>query len=290
MNQNQIEQNAQRLTDAAVTADLAARNVLLGSRPMPVQRTHDKGAPYTVLVDERGAQRVCSLAEYEPPRKKAQVQFQEQRSFAEYINTYADGSSRVFCDVEKRTFTAILDYHESESADGIGRRGEHRAVLTLKFTETMIAWLSLAKEPVLQATFAEFLEDHYSDIEEPDGASVLELAKTLEVKNNVAFKSTQRKSDGGYDLHYEEQVSTRAGVMGTIEMPSRFLLAVQVFQGGRVMELPMRLRFRMHGDKVSFAVTFLGLDRLLRDEVNRVREEIAAEISRSVWAGSAAVG
>lgn len=277
-------------TEAGVVADLVTRAVLAESAARPIMNTHPNGEPFVVLVDANGAQRIHGLAAHEPPRKKAVATFVEAQSFVGYVNAFADEHSRVFCDVAERKFFAILDYHDPETADGLGRRGEHRAAFELKLTPAIEAWLALAAKPVPQAMFAEFLEDRYQDIEEPEGAAVLELAKTLEMKNDVAFASTQRRSDGGYDLNYKETVQAKAGQSGTMEVPARILLAVQVFQGGGVIRLPVRLRFRLSGSSLFFALTFLGMEDLLRDEVENVRGMIGGAIERPVWAGSATIG
>lgn len=272
------------LTEAGAVADLVSKAAVVLATERPIQRTREEGAPFVVLVDANGAQRIERMDGFEPPRKKASAAFVEAQSFIEYVNLYADAHSRLFCDVEQRAFTAILDYHDPASGDDLGRRGQHKATFLMKLTPEMEAWMKLAAEPVRQADFAEFLEDHYTDIEEPDGASILELAKSLEVRNNSSVKAVQRASDGGYNLTYAEDVSTG------VDVPSRFLLAIPVFQGGGLMRLPVRLRFRAAGGAVAFRIIFLDLDRMLRAEVQRVREQIAAETKRLVWAGAATVG
>ena len=276
-------------TEAGAVADLASRTVLAAAGERPIQRTAAGGKPFTFLLDTEGAQKLQSLEALEPPRKKAVASFVEMASFVEYVNAFADGRARLFCDVDKRSFTAIFDYHESTAEDAAGCHAEHRAGLTLRLTPAMEAWMRLAKEPVSQAALAEFLEDRFRDISEPAGADVLELAKTLEVKNNVAFKSTQRRSDGGYDLNYEEAVSSKAGQQGTMEIPSKFTLAIGVFQGGNQMSLPMRLRFALRGGSVWFSLTFLNLEELIREEVDDVRDQIAEGTKRPVWAGTVTI-
>jgi uncharacterized protein YfdQ (DUF2303 family) len=273
--------------EATVVASLVADAARARSE-IKILRTSERGAPFAVL-DDCGRQRVEALGVYEGPRKRASVGFVEQQGFVDYINLYADQSSRIFCDMDKAGFVAVLDYHETNTGDDVGRRGEHRATLQLRYTEEFGQWKALTGMAIKQAALAEFLEDHYNDIAEPDGAAILELVRALEVKNDVAFKSSQRRNDGGYDLTYSETVTARAGQQGTIEVPSKLLLQVQVFQGGRVMDLPVRVRFKLDGGTVFFALAFLGLEKLLRDEVAAVRVAIAEAIKRPVWAGGVAL-
>jgi uncharacterized protein YfdQ (DUF2303 family) len=275
--------------EAAVVAALVSQ-AAQARGSLTIYRTKENGTPFTVVVDHSGAQRIESLASHEPLRKKAAAAFVEVSGFVDYVKLYADLHSRVFCDLAKASFLALIDYPDKDSLDGGARRAEHKASLQLRFTEEFEAWRQVAAQPIGQGALAEFLEDHYQDVTEPDGAAILELVKTLEVRNDVAFKSAQRRSDGGYDLTYAETVTARAGTQGTIEVPSKLLLELQVFQGGRVMELPIRIRFKLIDGKVIFSLTFLGLEKLLRDEVLAVREKIATAIERPVWAGSATVG
>lgn len=44
------------------------------------------------------------------------------------------------------------------------------------------------------------------------------------------------------------------------------------------------------GGSVVFLLTFLGLEDLIRAEVDRVRANIEDAVERTVWAGSATVG
>lgn len=275
-------------TEAAVVAGLAKENAMLGQE-IRIQRTHPEGAPFAVVL-QGDEQKILPLAIFDPPRKAAGVQFYETSDFIDYVKLYADASSRIFCDVEARKFTAILDYHKPDADDASGRRGQHTATLTLRLTPTMDAWMKLAAGPIPQAVLAEFLEDRHGDIEEPAGAEILELAKTLEVKNDVAFKGAQRAEDGGYNLMYQETIAAKAGQAGTLTIPTRLLLSVQVFQGGKLVHLPVRLRFGLNNGAVSFRLTFLGLENQLRDEVRTVREQIETETGRAAWAGSARLG
>lgn len=283
-----MEENKQ--TEAGVVADLATHNAML-MQSVDIRRTVPNGSPFVVLANGEGGQQVCSLAQYEPPRKQGAAVFTEADGFTDYVSIFGDDRTRVFCDVDRRTFTAILDYHDPAAADHEGRRGLHTASLTLRLTPTMEAWLKLAQSPITQAALAEFLEDRYRDIAEPAGADILELAKTLEVKNDVAFKSAQRVTDGGYDLLYQETVAARAGQAGSLTIPTKFLLRIAMFQGAATsLDLAMRLRFSLVNGTVVFRVAFLGLEDAIREEVERVREVIRAESGFPVWAGTARLG
>lgn len=275
-----LEQKSGTTTDAGVIADVASTAIINANSARPIQRVNDHGAPFVVLLNRDGSQSVQSVADYAGPRKKASVAFVEAQSFIDYVNLYSDPHSRVFCDLEQRTFSAVLDYHTPDSADDFGRRGQHKATFVMKTTPVYEAWRKLANA-VAQAEFAEFLEDHYSEIEEPDGGTVLDIAKELTLRNDVAFKSAQRTSDGGYNISYNEDVRTDG-----VTVPAKMLLAMQVFQGGPVVRLPVRLRYRLLNGGVAFWLVFLNLDELLRAEVQKVRTNIADAINRPVWAGS----
>ncbi len=274
------------LTEAGAVAGIVAEAALAASGPRPVQTVHPAGLPFTVLLNKDGSQTLCALEQFLPPRKGASAAFVEAQSFIDYVKTYKDAHSRFFFDVEQRAFSAILDYHDPAAQDDVGRRGLHTASFVMKLTPEMEAWMNLADsdEPMSQSEFAAFLEDRQRDVAEPDGATVLELARSLEVKNNVAFKGSQRSSDGGFNVISSEDVTT-----GSVEVPRRILLALAVFQGGPIIELPALLRFRLSAGTILFWIVFLDLERLLREEVDRVRRDIAAAIGAPLWAGSAVI-
>lgn len=279
------EKTNQHFTEAGAIAGIVADAALAAASARPVQTVHAEGAPFTVLLNRDGSQTLASLEQFLPPRKLASAAFVEAQSFVDYVNAYKDPHSRFFCDVEGRTFSAILDYHDPSTPDNVGRRGGHTASFVMKLTPEIEAWLTLADpmRPKSQAEFAAFLEDRNRDIAEPDGATILELARDLEVKNDVGFKGSQRSSDGGYNLISAENVTT------SVAVPQKLLLRLPVFQGGAAMDLTARLRFKLVSGSVVFWLVFIDLERLLREEVEHVRKGIGAAIEAPVWAGAAKI-
>lgn len=270
-------------TEASVVAALAA---LASVNQIEIRRM-DGGVPFALVPDNEGSAKAICLAPYDAPRKAGRAQFAEANDFIDYVKLYQDPSSRLFCSLQNRSFHAILDYHDPAAPSG--RRGDLVASFALVFTPVMDAWQRVTRQAITQAVFVEFLEDRYEDIIEPAGADVLNLAKTLEVIESATFKSIQRNSDGLFNIAYEQNSGTKAGGNDQIEVPPRFLVKIQVFQGGPLVELPVRLRYKLTDGKVFFGLSFIGLDDLLQREVQLIRDKIAQETGKPVWAGSATV-
>lgn len=96
----------------------------------------------------------------EPRRKRGTVYTENVASFAQYYDKHADGDSEVFADVQNTLILAVLDAH----TDGPPRWQDHRLVLKLAVTPEWAIWTQNDRKQVSQTAFAEFIEDHITDI------------------------------------------------------------------------------------------------------------------------------
>lgn len=289
--------------EAAVVERVTREAALLGQKvqfPLPT----GEGTPFILVPDGRGGMRAQDLEALLPPRRKARRSFNELESFLDYVKTFRDERTRLFCQAniaERRAvFWAVLDYHTPSTANAgqpedatsaagpwhgrdAGERCEHRAELVLQWTPEALAWLARNEKPMSQAEFADFLEDRYPDVVEPSGAEVLQVARTLEAKKDVNFKSSQRTHDGGWNAQYEETVQARAGSRGELEIPGELGLRVQLFQGCQPVEMRARLLFRVSGGGVTFGIKIHRFDAVVREQFASLRTEIAQELNLRVW-------
>lgn len=276
-------------TEAGAVASVVSAAVVALSAERPIMRTHPQGVPFTVLINEHGGQTIKPLLEFDPQRVKASASFCEIDSFIHYVNRHKTTNTTVVCNPDAGSFKAIIDYLRPTPATGVLDRGEHIAEFTLKHTPQAAAWLAIIKNPVAQSVFAEFLEDRYGDIVEPAGAEVLQLAKTLEIKSDVAFKSVQRKLDGEYNISFEETQVGKAGTSGEITIPCMFLLQIPYYQGGPELQIPVRIRFKLQGSQVFFRLHIIDHATIIAKEIVSYRERLEEKLILPVLAGSASV-
>lgn len=177
-----------------------------------------------------------------PPSLEEDVNLQRPEDFCAYVALFADAvATLVFADYENDQFGAILDYHKSATEPSWGR---HKATLKLAHTAAWQIWAGKNKAQMTQTEFGQFLEDNLPDIAAPNGADLLEVARSFEANKSVNFKSSRRESDGSVNFAYEEDVkgTTKQGGM---KVPTEFVLGLVPYEGSKKYAVTARLRYRL---------------------------------------------
>jgi uncharacterized protein YfdQ (DUF2303 family) len=265
-------------TQAAIDAGMQ-----LGS----VRRTADKREFVVIPVDTR----IESLDHLlpNPVRQRALVDLGEMDSFVLYLKTFSGATTRIFAsiDVVRATalFTAILDYHEGK--DGKAGWGEHRVNFRAAQTPEWMTWAGHNKKPMSQTAFAEFIEENIEEIVSPPGAQMLEIAKTLEAKTSVDFKSGIRLENGDHHLKYISETTGRAGGNGDIEIPSLFTVGLPPFQGGPAYKIGVRLRYRITEGHLSLWYELIASHKVVEAATREMVDVIKAETDQDAFVGAA---
>ena len=145
----------------------------------------------------------------------ADITFIDAESFVSYLKDYANANeSRMFASLGATGIHCAIDYAPKCNlpSKAIGGAGEHNARFCLCETEDFKAWKEINETPLSQAEFIQFLLERAHCFENPDQATILEIATKLEVKNNVTFSGKERSSDGGINLTYRAAAAARAGL------------------------------------------------------------------------------
>jgi hypothetical protein len=141
------------------------------------------------------------------PLRKGEVMFYEALSFARFVNRFKSQSTVIFADRIGVKFTAALDYHPAgEKQDGTSW-DLFRGILPLRHTPSWTTWQTANGKPMEQADFAQFLEDNLPDIAEPNGALLVEIARTLEANVDVSYQSHIRAENGAHRFQWLETVT-----------------------------------------------------------------------------------
>lgn len=255
-----------------------------------------EGLPYAVMKD---GFRMESLEKYLPPQRTQKVTFDEVDSFIDYVNDMQDARSRLFCSMGEHQIVAVLDYHlpavhaahaqSEENPHGLAVSASakrHIAVLQLKTTHEHDAWKANNNKTLLQAAFAEFLEDRALEVLEPGPADILDIARTLQAKPDLEFKSAQRSHDQGFNLTYIETVTARAGQSGELEVPSQIVLRLPLFQGGEPVAIRARLRYRIDSGALCFSYRFLRYEEAVREQLQKIRTQVIEATKLRVHSGT----
>ncbi|NUK07494.1 DUF2303 family protein [Streptomyces lunaelactis] len=176
-----------------------------------------------------------------PARKLGDTVVRDAASFLAYFGKHADPDSEVYADVERLSITAVLDAHTADAA----RWNAHTVALKLRTTKSWQQWLHYDGKLLDQETFAEFLQDHLPELVEPDSATMLEIAQSIQGATKVDFQSGTRLQSGERQFKYVETVTAKAGQKGDLTIPETFVVGLVPFEGAEGYRLTARLKFRI---------------------------------------------
>lgn len=206
-----------------------------------------------------------------PRRKHGITTVRDAHSFLNYWHKHSDAGSEVYADRSRFSVIGVLNAHD----DG-PRFADHRVVLGLAWSEQYRAWSDINKRQLSQTEFAEFIEDHRSDVVDPAAADLLELALTFQSTTKATFKSATSLKSGQRQLEYSEQIDATAGRTGKLPIPDSLTLNLPIFEGATTgYAVTARLRFRVTNGVLRLIVV---LDNI-SDIVNAAFEGVVAELS-----------
>lgn len=167
---------------------------------------------------------------------------------------------RVYADVRAFKLVAILN---GATADAPGW-ADHRIALGFFLTPAWQRWAGKDGVLMAQNEFAEHIEASLPEIVEPDGASMLEIASSIQATTSAAFKSSTRLSNGEQQFSYVEEIGGTAGRNGDMTIPTTITLGLQPFEGSPAYNVIARLRYRLDGGHLRIGYKLDRPDEVLR--------------------------
>ncbi len=227
-----------------------------------------------------------------PTRKRGTTVLNDAESFVAVVNDQADESTRLFSTINPPTFTAVFN----ADAEGAGW-GDHRAKYNAPLSPEWREWTGADGVKHNQLEMAQFLEANMVDVVfiassagepgSPDGATLLEICRTLEATKKVNFKSSVRLPDGSTQFTYDEDVAGSA-VKGTMSIPEQFSIGVPVFENGAKYRQDVRFRYRIQdGGHLVMWLELIRPHKVIEDAVKQLRELIAEQTGLQVLNGAA---
>lgn len=243
-----------------------------------------------------------------PTRKRGNTVLNDAESFIAVVNDQKSENTRLFSTINPPSFTAVFNHH----ASGAGW-GDHKAEYHAPLSPEWLAWTKANKRQLNQLEMAMFLESNMVDVAHiakadatpgkpaegdkpavaakpadpgsPDGATLLEICRTLEAKKKVNFKSTLRLSDGSTEFTYDEDVQGSA-VKGKLAIPDQFSIGIPVFENGEKYRVDVRFRYRINdGGALSMWLELVREHKVIEDAVKQLRAQIGAETGLLVLNG-----
>jgi len=271
-------------TEAAAVDTLAASH----------QDTRLVGSTPVVLLPGGYAVHDLSAKLEAPTRKRGTTKLNDAESFIAVVKDQSNDSTRLFSTINPPTFTAVFNHH----AEGAGW-GDHRAKYDAPLSPEWKAWTGIDAKKLNQLDMAQFLETNMVDVVyiataagepgSPDGATLLEICRTLEATKKVNFKSSVRLPNGSAEFTYDEEVNGTA-VKGTMTIPEQFSIGVPVFENGEKYRQDVRFRYRIQeGGQLVIWLELIRPHKVIEDAVKQLREHVAKETGLQVLNGEPSV-
>lgn len=216
-----------------------------------------------------------------PARKRGTTTLNDAESFVAVVNDQKSDHTRLFSTINPPTFTAVFNHIGA----GPGW-GDHRARYNAPLSPEWKAWTGMDGAHKSQVELAQFIENNLVDVVTPDGATLLEICRTLEAKKKVNFASAIRLSDGSHQFTYEEDVQGSAQ-KGQLKVPEEFVIGIPVFENGAKWQLSVRLRFRIaDGGRLTLWIELIRPHKTIEAAVAELRKQIADETKLSIINGT----
>lgn len=256
------------------------------SLPLDVRKITASSATQAALIPE--GMKIVDLKEFvpeTPDRKRVKVSLYDMESFIQYVNEQKTESSRIFGNIASvpYMFTAIIDYHGAAGKEASWMT--HNVDFTLKTSPEWKIWESINGKLMPQDAFVEFLKDNAFCVVEPAGATLLEIAMTLEATSGSRCVSKTR-TNSGIHIEFKEDVSARAGADGSLTIPDKIKIKIPLFEGQEPLEIEGDFKFRTDSGKMAFGIRLLSLDGIIRESIKSITAAIREKTALPVFLGS----
>ncbi len=298
-----------QLSETAVNAvaDLARQ---ASSQLLPVSTDGMVGLPSLVpiLIDQKSgaAKSVKPLVEewrLKPVLKRGTALVTTLESFVDLSNRHKTEHSVIFAntDWENPSLTTIVDYHDNVQG-GPADNGKHRVQYEFPRSEEWKAWVGIHGKNLDQGDFAEFIEDHISDLSAPDSMEeedfqekfgfkvaypneLVTLSRGLAVHTETRVKSNLVLQSGEGEITWDEEHRDAQG--NKLKVPGMFIIQIPAFHMGDPMRIPVRLRYRVKAGAVVWTVMLYRPDVVITQEVLRNLEQAASLTELPKYVGTA---
>ncbi len=246
--------------------------------------TGPHGAPMTAIPEGWELKDLAHL-QPAPARRKGHIQADTQESFLAIWADEALDQSRIYLSSPPRvSLTAVFN---DSKGDALGWR-DHLCTYSMPFSDEWDTWTKEDAKLMSQVEFAHFVEKNLPDFVSPDGASMMELAQSLEANKGVAFKSGVRLGNGAHQLRFEETIEARAGAKGDMNVPEIFKIGIPVFRGGSLYEVACRLRYRINGPTLVLGYEIDRGHKIVEHALKKLADQIEEATSRKIIYGAPA--
>lgn len=220
-----------------------------------------------------------------PAARVCAVTIDDVDALVAYVNRQKlDGQTVAFARKQPGpTVVVVFDWHRANAGQPGWQRD--RATYSPKLSRQFVSWMALAKEPIGQDAFADYLEDNLDDVAEREGfplkTELVKMARDLHVSIGHKFQRTVDTQTGDVTL-----VATSDSNQSKTKVPREILLGIPVFDGSTVLyAIRFGLRLELRQDKALFVLKPRNADVALEDAFGDVKKAIAEKCEIPVFSG-----
>lgn len=243
---------------------------------------------------------------HRPERRKGTAKLSTLDAFIAHALRFKDENSALFADqnMSAPRMLSVLDYHEGGPAsEALPRFGQHRGEYCFPLSEEWLAWNGTKnRQPFQQAEFAAFIEDRIADVSDPAAAGesvkefvallgtslasparLMELSRGLTVHVSGKVVNVANLSSGESQFTFTEEHKDSTGQKLTV--PGAFVLAIPVFRGGALYQVPARLRYRAKDGAVTWTVQLYRTEKVFQHAFDEAASKAADVTGLPVFYG-----
>jgi len=264
-------------SDSAIVADVARRAEAAGA--IDDVAVHETG----LVVRLHRNDEVVSTIDLEkfltdPRSCRGGATHTDPVGFADYVKRLADARTSVWADVDRSRIVAVMNDHGP--GNDAGWR-DHRVTLRADVDPAWNAWAEKSNRLGTQEWFAEFVEEHFADIDgtepgTPTAADMLEVAQTFNARKSSTFDRAIRLQNGDVQMRWSEQTTATAGTgKGTFEVPPEFWVRLAPYRGVDPVRVKAFLRYRIRDGVLSVGYQLHRADDVLRKAFESLTATVA---------------
>ena len=257
--------------------------------------------PFVTVPDGYSIKSLEHLQEA-PARKRGGVSLADALSFAQYVIEHtSEAHTHLYADVDydasKFKVLAVLDDHATNAPAW----QEHKAYFTPVKAKEWRDWTGRNGSPMSQSDFAQFIEDHLTDIvttdakPAPSAAEMLAMALNFQHNATRTFKKQIDLNNGGVTLEFQDKGDDATTQKMTVF--SRFTIGIPVFdlacvgttaEGDKPAEsiypIEARLKYRQKDTGLVFWFELIRPDRVFKvavdDQIKAIQQSTGLNLLR----------
>lgn len=202
-----------------------------------------------------------------------------------YTDRHLDeDASTLWVDAANELVTVVLNDHAHASPGWADHRVSCKMVRSPEFAK----WAGRNDQAMSQEAFGDFLEERLAEVVDPDGSTLLEVARTFQATTNATFSRSYTAQSGQVQLTYREEIDGKAGANGQVEPPAEFAIQVRLYEGTDPVRIRGKFFYRITSDrKLALSYRLLNLDEVLRDAFGQVGTYVKTETGLTIIEGVA---